>query len=257
MKNIESQLYTGWVRHRRWLPKQHTFRYPVFMTWLNLNQLQSVTRRSPFWSTERFNLISYYRKDYIDSEIPDIKQAVQQRIYKETGQKFDGTICLLTNLRYLGFSFNPVSFYFCYPDEQLKPRFIVAEINNTPWDERFCYVLDCQSDDTNKDSWQFEFDKTFHVSPFMPMDLVYRWQFCIKDRFLTIHMRLSEQGKHNFDATLHLQPQAMQRQNMLYIPIKYPFMTLTILWRIYWQAFCIWLKKVPSFDHPNKHIKVR
>ncbi len=257
MTMISAKLYTGWVRHRRELPKQHHFKYPVFMTWVDLDKVQTTMQKSSLWSMNKFNLVSFYRQDYIDNETEDIKTAIKQRIFSSTGQHFDGAVCLLSNLRYLGFSFNPVSFYFCFDTDQDNPRFIIAEINNTPWDERFSYVLDCNNSSNFNHSWQFEFEKRFHVSPFMPMDLTYRWQFSFKKNHLTIHMQLLQQGKLCFDATLQLQAQPMNSRNMFLIPIRYPLITLSTLFRIYWQAFLLWIKKIPNFEHPEKHSQTR
>ena len=179
MSNLNSRLFQGWIRHRRYLPKKHSFRYPIFMSWLDLDELDQVMALSPLWSLERFNLVSFYRSDYLGDAEQDLSDAVKYRIKEHTGESFKGRICLLTHLRFLGFCFNPVSFYFCYPVGTESPRYILAEINNTPWNERYCYVLDAGESPVQKDKWEFEFDKAFHVSPFMPMAQHYRWQFSL------------------------------------------------------------------------------
>ena len=136
MTTLNSRLFQGWVRHRRYLPKKHAFNYPVFMSWLDLDEVDQVLAISPFWSLERFNLVGFYRKDYLGDAGQDLSDAVKSRIKDHTGTDFKGRICLLTHLRFLGFAFNPVSFYFCFPDGSEQPRFILAVINNTPWNER-------------------------------------------------------------------------------------------------------------------------
>ncbi len=253
MRGLNSSLFTGWVRHRRFQPKSHAFRYPVFMSWIDLDELDSIMKRSRLWSKERFNLVSFYRKDYIGDPSQDLKQTVGQRIYEKTGHAFDGRICLLTNLRYLGYSFNPVSFYFCYSENTEYPRYILAEINNTPWDERYCYLLDTEDSPKQNGKWTFEFDKAFHVSPFMPMNLVYDWRFSLNKRSVTIHMSLKKEQNRCFDATLQLQAQPMERRTMRSIPLRYPFMTLSVVHRIYWQAFRLRLKRIPFYEHPNSN----
>jgi len=60
MSQLHSRLYEGWVRHRRYTPKSHAFNYPVFMTWLALDELDQVMAISHCWSLERFNLVSFY-----------------------------------------------------------------------------------------------------------------------------------------------------------------------------------------------------
>ncbi len=116
MSALNSRLFQGWIRHRRYLPKKHSFRYPLFMSWLDLDELDQVMAISPFWSLERFNLVSFYRRDYLGEASLDLSEAVKNRIMEYTEESFKGRICLLTHLRFLGFCFNPVSFYFCFPE---------------------------------------------------------------------------------------------------------------------------------------------
>ncbi|MFI3222631.1 MAG: DUF1365 family protein, partial [Methylococcaceae bacterium] len=136
MSALNSRLYQGWIRHRRYLPKKHSFKYPLFMSWLDLAELTEVMAISPYWSLNRFNLVSFYRTDYLGDAGQDLSDTVSQLIKEHTGANFKGRICLLSHLRFLGFCFNPVSFYFCYADGSDTPRFILADINNTPWNER-------------------------------------------------------------------------------------------------------------------------
>ena len=229
MSGLNSRLFQGWIRHRRYLPKKHTFRYPLFMSWLDLAELKQVMAISPFWSLERFNLVSFYRCDYLGDAGQDLADAVKNRIEEQSGASFRGQICLLTHLLFLGFCFNPVSFYFCYPEGSDSPRYILAEVNNTPWIERYCYVLDTGESPLPKNKWAFEFDKAFHVSPLMPMEQHYRWQFSLHEENLTIHMQLHQNNESCFDATLQLKAQAMTPSVMRNIPLRYPFMTVSVV----------------------------
>ena len=91
--------------------------------WVDLDNIGNLAEHSRWWSIEKFNIVSFYRKDYLygysnDSEFIDLKQAVIHKIHTETGTAFNGKVYLLTNLRYWGYCFNPVSFYFCYNQDQ-------------------------------------------------------------------------------------------------------------------------------------------
>jgi hypothetical protein len=255
MTRLNSRLCQGWIRHRRYLPKPQHFSYPIFMSWLDLAELEAVMALSPFWSLERFNLVSFYRRDYLGAAEQDLSSAVISRIRDHNGEQFSGRICLLTHLRFLGFCYNPVSFYFCFPEGEASPRYILAEINNTPWNERHCYVLDTQENplqSAHNQHWEFEFDKAFHVSPFMPMAQQYRWQFSLHETDLTIHMELLEDNVSCFDATLQLKTQELNGAVMRNAPLRLPFMTLSVVVSIYWQALRLWLKGIPYHNHPGK-----
>jgi len=254
MTAFKSQFFQGWIRHRRYLPKKHTFFYTLFLSWLDLEELNHVVAQSPFWSLERFNLVSFYRRDYMGNKHQDLSDAVKLCIKQHNGESFNGRICLLTHLRFLGLCFNPVSFYFCFPEGENTPRYILADIHNTPWNERYCYVLDTSEMPTKQDEWQFEFyfDKAFHVSPFMPMDQQYRWQFSFHDANLTIHMQLEQENECCFDATLQLKAEELSPSKMIKMPLHYPFMPLIIIFAIYWHALRLWIKGIPFYSHPDK-----
>lgn len=220
------------------------------MSLLDLREIEDTFDRSRLWSIGRLNLISFYRKDYIGGG-DSIEKEVKRRIHDASGRQFNGRILILTHMRYLGFCFNPVSFYFCYENEDDQPRFILAEINNTPWNERYCYVLD--NENASNGPQDFVFGKQFHVSPFMPMDLEYRWRFHLQPNRIEIEMALHDEESVCFEARLDLEPQPFTAASMMWVPLKYPFVTLAVVFRIYWQAFRLWLKRVPFYEHP-KHI---
>ncbi len=252
MNALHSRICKGWVRHRRHLPKPHAFRYPLFMSWLDLDKIDELINKSRFWSKQRFNLVAFYREDFLGPTDSNLRDAVKARIEQQTNEMFEGRICLLTHLRYLGFAFNPVSFYFCFPESSDQPTFILAEITNTPWGERFCYVLDTRQSTAQNGKWNFEFGKAFHVSPFMPMDIDYRWRFALSDDKLTIHMQLHRLAQCCFDATLQLDMLDPSPKTMRSVPLQYPFITCAIVFRIYWHAFRLWLKGIPFYSHPDK-----
>jgi DUF1365 family protein len=159
------------------------------------------------------------------------------------------TVHLLTHIRVLGFVFNPVSFYYCSgPGGELVA--IVAEITNTPWGERHCEVLDVRKSVGDGRLQRFEFDKTFHVSPFMPMEQRYEWAFTPPGESLAVQMESYEAGRLKFDATLTMRRGALSRASILYCLARYPFETIAVVVRIYWNALRLWLKGAPFCPHP-------
>jgi len=172
---------------------------------------------------------------------------------KRTGRRPEGAIRLLTHLRYFGYIFNPVSFYYCFDPEDKAVETIVAEVNNTPWGEQHCYVLDPKDDVGKHSVMRFKPQKQMHVSPFMPMDIDYDWRFGSPAKDLTVHMENHREGHKLFDATLLLQRREISQSSLAAVLLKFPLMTLKVIVAIHWQALRLWLKGVGLFDHPDKN----
>ena len=192
----KSCLYVGQVRHRRHSPKVHEFSYKLFLMYLDLAELPSVFDRFWLWSIERSNIASFRRKDHLGDKTMPLEASVRNHIERETGRLPQGPIRLLTHMSYFGFRFNPVSFYYCYDSDDENLEFIVAEVNNTPWGEQYCYVLDSREslstgDNAGSKFQRFHENKRFHVSPFLPMDMQYDWRFSAPgESFVSTHAEL-------------------------------------------------------------------
>lgn len=253
-----SCIYTGKVTHRRFLPKPHAFEYDVFMMYLDLDQLPRLFDRNQFWSYLKPNLAYFKRGDYYGDATQPLKSEILHLVEKNLGKPTLGKVCLLTNLRYFGHCFNPVSFYYCYAADNTTLQAIVTHITNTPWGEDFAYVHDCKNDYpglTNQSSYQFSLAKTFHVSPFMPMDIEYDWRFSAPSQRLNVFMQNHQADQKMFDATLVLNYQPITQRTLNKLLLKYPFMTVKIVVAIYWQALRLWLKRIPFYPHPQSRTK--
>ncbi len=242
-----SAIYQGWVRHRRYQPARHQFRYRVFMMYLDLDELPALFAGSRWWSVGKANLARFQRSDFLGDPAVPLKTAVQQLVLKETGEQLDGPVRMLANLRYFGYIMNPICCYYCF-DQQQRLRYIVAEVNNTPWDERHQYVLPC---DPNTKQQRMTFPKQFHVSPFMAMDMDYHWRCAIPGQQLFLHMENQQQERRLFDATLLLERHPINAVALDRLLLKYPLMTAKVVLAIYWQALKLAIKRVPFFSHPK------
>jgi len=227
----------------------HRFDYRLYYSLLDLGDIEDIFSRSRLWSVERFNLVSFRRRDYMAPTDRRLDQVVRDLVLARIGYFPPARIRLLSHLRQWGACFNPVSFYLC-DDEQGRLAVIVAEIHNTPWDERHSYVLDCRGQDGPE--YRFNFAKEFHVSPFLPMDVDYDWRFVIDHSHVDIHMRLMRHGTECFAAGMQLDLEPMTTRAMRRMPLVFPFITARVMAGIYWQAFRLWLKRIPFFPHPDR-----
>src|SRR6187401_2403507 len=199
---MHSALYTGLLRHRRFAPRGHEFSYRLFMVYVDLAELHAVFRGRWLWSTSRPAVAWLRRRDYLGDPAVSLDTAVRDRVAAETGVRPEGPIRMLTHLRYFGIGFNPVTFYYCFDRADRRVETIVAEITNTPWNERHAYVLVDPVADARV--LRYRFAKEFHVSPFMPMEMNYDWRFGTPGERLAVHMQNFRDGARVFDATLDL-----------------------------------------------------
>jgi hypothetical protein len=221
--------------------------------YLDLAELSTVFDGHPLWSFQRPNIAYFRRKDHFgDPKLP-MGQAVQHLVTEKTGRPPEGPIRMLTHLRYFGYCFNPASFFYCYDATDSTVETIVVEIHNTPWGEVHCYVLDRKQNAHPVKNWRrHRFEKVFHVSPFIDMNIDYDWRFREPDETIRVHMIDYENGEKLFDASLALKKREIDPGALNQVLLKYPLMTAKVTIMIYWQALRLLLKRTPLFDHPKK-----
>lgn len=250
---MNSRLYRGTLGHYRHTPAVNSFRYDVFMLYLDLDELETVFEPYWLWSTRRANFAWFRRADYLGCPQQSLSQSVRDLVDEKTGSKPTGPIRLLTNLRYLFYKSNPVSFYYCFEADGKTLHSVVAEVTNTPWGERYCYVLGeqqkTQSDGVDSDYQCYQSAKQFTVSPFMTLDMDYWFKFSLPAQHLLVEMQNHRQGKKLFDVELSLQAHSINSSNLAKQLLKIPLMTAKVTASIYWQALRIWCKGVPFLGH--------
>lgn len=247
-----SAIYEGWVRHRRHSPHAHAFRYRVAMLLVDLAEVESLFRGRRAWSIEGRNLGEFRRSDFHGDPGLPLDVAVRDTVESITGRRPAGPIRLLAHLRYFGHVFNPVSFYYCLAADGSTLDTVVAEITNTPWKQRHAYVLPAAAAERHGRALAWEFDKVFHVSPFMPMSRRYHWRFTAPDDTVRVHMDVLDLERREFDATLVLHRRPWTTANLARVLWRYPLMTVQVVLAIHWQALRLWLRGNPVHDHPEK-----
>jgi hypothetical protein len=245
---MESCLYVGRVRHRRFQPLRHEFDFPLFLVYLDLAELDEVFRGRWLWSVRRPALARFRREDHLGDPRMPLDEAVRALVETRTGRRPAGPIRLLTHLRYAGFVFNPVSFFFCH-DVAGALDAIVADVANTPWNERHRYVLPATGQRGLR--LRFATAKEFHVSPFFGMELDYAWTFHVPGERLALRIEnRTREGRPLFDATLALRRRELSGANLAFALARFPLMTTQVIAAIYWQALRLHRKGAPYFPHP-------
>jgi len=247
---MESALYVGKLRHRRFSPKDHSFEYPVFMALLDVDQIPELMKLSRFSSYGRWNVMSYFERDHFGDPQKRLRDRIAEDAAKSGVTIPDGRIFLLTHLRYFGYVFNPVSFFYFY-DVAGKLRQMMAEVNST-FGERHNYWLTPENEKPAVAARRYTSEKRMHVSPFMAMDLEYDWIFTEPGDRLIAHMNTLKAGRRFFDATLQLEKREWSPVEIRRVLAAYPLMTARVIGAIHWEALKLWIKGVPILTHPTK-----
>ena len=254
-----SAAYEGTITHARYGKIEHNFTYRIFMMYIDMSELSNLNKLHPLWSfSGKINWFFFRRKDYLDQKNKNIVESIKELLIKKgfTGSADNvKNVRMLTHIRYLGYCYNPVTFYLTYSDKKnSQPDFIVVDINNTPWNERYPYVFEVKK--STEYPFKFNLKKEFHVSPFYPMNMEYNWKFDFKPDIIQIDMNSYIDQKLCFNAKLRLQRLDLSRNTMTKILFRYPCMTAKTMFAIYWQALHLFMKRVKFYVHPQKKPRI-
>lgn len=245
---MNSRIFSGQIMHARREPKRHHFNYPIYLYAFDLDELEMLDTLLPFFSYNRFNIVSIHDQDYASGE-----GSIRDKIVSFLSQQGCGDglsrIELVTAARYFNYVFNPVSFYFCY-DQNEKLSCAVAEINNT-YGERYLYILN-QLQSENATTHTSVVSKSFYVSPFYQVTGNYEFIFCDLNHKLDIQINILEDRRPVFLSRIWGSSLPLSRQNMVVTLLKYPLTSALTMPRILWQATKLHLiKELPVYAKPS------
>jgi len=247
--NLTSAVYLGDVKHRRFAVKEHRFSYPLYMMWVDLNNPQQLNNVHKHLGTSGLKALKFNEADYLQNteQANKAKQTLIQRAHtklNELGVKdVFNNVYMLGQLRCLGIYFSPVNFYFFGHSED-NFSYMIAEVSNTPWNERHYYLVPLEK--------KVNFKKVFSVSPFMNLDMNYHWHVQHTLNKTLIHIENRRDEELLFDASLRLKRHELTQKEVNKLLKRFPAMTWSIFKGIYYQAFKLFIKKVPFLGHSGK-----
>src|SRR3990172_8508467 len=245
---MESALYSGMLRHRRFRPTWHEFSYPVVIAFLDIDRIPELMRVSPLASYNRWNWASYSENDHFGNPSLPLRQRLEVDAAAHGVALPGGPIYLLTHLRYLGYCFNPVSFYYCY-DSQGRLAMMMAEVSNTFGDSQNYWLWE-ENERATANAKRYQCPKVLHVSPFMKMELDYTFVFTPPSDSLVAHMNTSDGGDTFFDATLSLKREPWTAAALHRALIRFPWITLKVITAIHLEALKLYFKKLRFYPSP-------
>ena len=243
------ELCFGAVLHHRLRPTAHRFAYRVFFLRIPLSRLADLQNR--WLSRERFNLLSFYARDYGPRDGSDLLTWARARLAATGWHEVDGEIVLQTFPRLLGYVFNPISLWYCY-DRTDALRAVICEVSNT-FGERHIYVLGPPDRTPITAQTCLTADKQLHVSPFCEVRGHYRFRFDQQAARCSAHIDYYDDSHDNqrlIATSIAGSATALSARATLRAFFAYPLFTLGVVARIHWQAFKLWRKRVPWFRKP-------
>jgi uncharacterized protein len=242
---LRSTLYAGAVMHSRLRPTLHKFRYRAFWLLIDLDELSELSARLRLFSHNRFNLFALREEDHGDGSVTSLRAQAERQLAEVGIHIGGGAIRMLCMPRTLGYSFNPITVYFCYrAGGELAA--IIYEVHNT-FGERHAYV----SAVTPKIAEiRQNCRKAFYVSPFMDMDLAYDFRLAEPADHVTVGINVSKRGQHILHARLSGKRRPLTDGELLKLFFSIPLLTAKVTLGIHWEALRLWLKGMRMRKRP-------
>ena len=242
---MNSCLYDCRVEHVRLKPVRRRFSYGLFYLWLDLDELEMAGSRSWLMGVDRPGLLSFQDRDHWPCGEGELKMRVMDWLSDRGIQtSSQARVRMLALPRVLGFSFNPISFFFVY-DAGDRPLVAVAEVENT-FREKKLYLM--EPDSLREDgSFLARMPKDFYVSPFFKLDVDFEFRFPPPADKLDLRVDDWDSGERVFTSRLVGMRRELTSSNILWLALKCPLVSVKVVLLIHWQAMLLWMRGVPWF----------
>ncbi len=233
-----SALYHGTVCHQRLRPVRHVLRYRIFMMLLDLDEAPNLARRVDLFGFDRPGVVSFWQTDHGDGSANGLRRWVDQHL-ADNGFATGGAIRVLSMPRVFGYCFNPITIYFCSaPNGNLQA--MLYEVRNT-FGQRHAYLLAADSDASPV---AHGCAKMFHVSPFMDMDMHYRFRVSTPGARVALSILTDDDTGTMLAARFAGRRQDISNVNLAWAALRMPVLGLKVLFAIHWEAVKLWTKGI-------------
>ncbi|MBL6664565.1 MAG: DUF1365 domain-containing protein [Rickettsiales bacterium] len=238
-------LIKGDIYHARHFPKQNSFNYKSIYFSVPLAKISNLKRR--FFGVDRFNLLSFFNKDHGDKKSKNLRVWIDDILAKYDIKADE--IVLVSHPRFLGYVFNPVSFWLCFEGEKLIA--VLSEVNNTCGQRHNYLCFKDEKTEIRANEW-IESKKEFYVSPFMEIEGNYKFRFELLENGVNFFINYVVDGQLKLATSLKCHFSEFNNFNILKAVVRYPFFTFKTVFLIHYQALKLYLKKITFYKCPPK-----
>lgn len=240
-------IYSGAVMHHRMKPRVHRFSYSVFTVLLDLDRLDEADQKSRLFSVNHMNLLSFHEKDHGNGGFASLRHCVDALLAAQDVER-PHRVLLLAYPRILGYGFNPLSVYYAF-DSNDQLLALIYEVRNT-FGDMHTYVAPVKAGEVNEAGIRQQADKEFYVSPFLDMQQKYYFRMVPPDE--SVRIRILEKDKKGpvLSATFAGDWKPFTTVSLARECMRVPFLSFKVMAAIHWEAFKLWLKRVPFHKRP-------
>jgi DUF1365 family protein len=241
--------------HRRLHPARYALQHSLFMLYLDLDEIEPLTRRLRLLGHNRANLYSFHDADHLpglgEPGAPLRARIVQYLSDHGIALRAQARIRLLTLPRIAGYVFNPISVFFCFEQSDGAPVCAIAEVGNT-FGEHKLYLLADASED--RALFKLRVPKHYYVSPFSSLTLQFDFRLRAPEALLDLRIDDYDGEQRVLCSGLRGRRRELGDARLAWYALKYPLLTLKVIGLIHWHALRLWLRGVPWYrksDSPH------